>query len=252
MKIGIIGAGPIGATLARKFSQAGHAVKIANSRGPETLEVIAAETGATAANASDAVKDVDVVIISIPMKGIEHLSTNLFDGVPDGVVVIDTNNYYPARDGQIDEIDQGKIESRWVSDRIGRPVIKAFNNILSYVLASGAKPSGAVDRIATPVAGDDAKAKAVVLELVDVAGFDGIDAGGLDDSWRQQPCTPVYCTDYDAEGVREALIRADRGRAPKNRDIVWAKVLQIPADTEPREFAGLIRTLSRSINNQVE
>jgi hypothetical protein len=124
--------------------------------------------------------------------------------------------------------------------------VKAFNNILSQVLVSEGNPAGAPGRIATPVAGDDARAKDMVLKLVDVAGFDGIDAGGLDDSWRQQPGTPVYCTDYDADGVRQALVRADRTRAPSYRDIVWAKFAQIPAGTEPAKFVELVRSISRS------
>ena len=252
MNIGIIGAGPLGTTLARKFSDAGHAVKIANSQQPETLASVALETGATAVTASDALKDVDVVVVSIPMKGIDHLPKGLFDEVSGDVVIIDTTNYYPKRDGRIGELDQGKIESRYVSGRIGRPVIKGFNNMLSQVLATEGKPAGAADRIAIPVAGDDEKAKGIALALVDIAGFDGVDAGTLDTSWRQQPGTPVYCTDYDVEGVRAALIRADKASAPKNRDIVWEKFAQIPAGSKSDVFSMLIRKINRSTNEQAE
>lgn len=252
MDIGIIGAGAIGATLAKKFSEAGHAVKIANSRGPETLASISVETGAMAVTANEAVENVDVVVVSIPMKGIDQLPKGLFDGGRGDVVIIDTSNYYPERDGRIEEIDRGKIESLYVSDRIGRPVIKGFNNMLAQVLVTEGKAAGTADRIAMPVAGDDEKAKATVLTLVDIAGFDGIDAGTLETSWRQQPGTPVYCTDYDLDGVRAALVRADRASAPKNRDIVWQKFSQIPASTEPDEYPALIRDINRSTNEQVE
>lgn len=251
MNIGIIGAGPIGVTLAKKFSNAGHKVKIANSRGPETLASIALEIGAMAVTSSYAVKDVDVVVVSIPMKGIDTLPKRLFDEVRNDVVIIDTTNYYPERDGRIRELDQGEIESRYVSDRIGRPVIKGFNNVLSQVIASEGKPTGSADRIALPVAGDDEKAKDVALALVDIAGFDAIDAGTLDTSWRQQPGTPVYCTDYDVEGVRAALVRADKASAPKNRDIVWGKFAQISASTKPNAVTELIRQINRSTNEQV-
>lgn len=250
MKIGIIGAGPIGVTLAKKFRGYGYPVKIANSRGADTLKSVAKETGAIATAVRDVVRDVDVVVISIPMKSVADLPKDLFDELAENVVIIDTNNYYPMRDGRIAELDNGKIESRYVSEHIGRPVIKAFNNMLSQFLSTEGKVGGADGRLALPVAGDDATAKRTVLELVDVAGFDGIDAGGIDDSWRQQPGTPVYCTDYDADGVRKALARADRSYAPTARDIVWDEFVKIPPGTDPFVFAGLVRTISRSKNQR--
>src|SRR6266487_4321607 len=131
------------------------------------------------------------------------------------LVVVDTGNYYPRqRDGRIVEIESGMPESRWVEQKLERPVIKAFNNIYARHLLERGRPRGSPGRIALPVAGDDAKAKAVVLQLVDELGFDAVDAGGLDDSWRQQPGTPVYTTDLDAEGVRKALLAARRQRTP--------------------------------------
>ncbi len=134
------------------------------------------------------------------------------------MIVIDTGNYYPQqRDGRIDGIEAGTTESRWVSQQLGRPVIKAFNNIYAEHLLKNGSPAGTPGRIALPIAGDDAAAKAVVLKLVDELGFDGVDAGGLDDSWKQQPGTPVYGTDLDAEGVRRALSEARRDRAPEWR-----------------------------------
>jgi predicted dinucleotide-binding enzyme len=147
-----------------------------------------------------------VVIVTIPQKNIPQLPARLFDGVPDGAVVVDTGNYYPQqRDGRIDAIENGTAESRWVADRLGRPVVKAFNNIYARHLLENGKPRGASGRIALPVAGDDQRAKDVVIRLLDELGFDGVDAGSLDESWRQQPGTPVYGTDLDAEGVRRVL-----------------------------------------------
>jgi len=218
MKIGIIGAGQIGGTLTRRLTALGHKVVVANSRGPETLADLAAQTGATAVPVRDAVRGVDLVVVTIPEKRIPSLPTGLFADVDKSVVVVDTGNYYPRqRDGRIDGIEAGKPESRWVEQQLGHAVIKAFNNIYARHLLERGRPAGTPGRIALPVAGDDKKAKAVVLRLVDELGFDGVDAGGLDESWRQQPGTPVYARDFDAAGVRRALSEARRDRTPEWR-----------------------------------
>jgi 8-hydroxy-5-deazaflavin:NADPH oxidoreductase len=134
------------------------------------------------------------------------------------VIVVDTGNYYPRqRDGRIAAIEAGMPESRWVEQQLGRPVIKAFNNIFARHLLEFGRPAGSPGRIALPVAGDDHAAKTVVLRLVDDLGFDGVDAGGLDESWRQQPGTPVYTTDLDVEGVQRALSAASKDRTSEWR-----------------------------------
>jgi 8-hydroxy-5-deazaflavin:NADPH oxidoreductase len=218
MKIGIIGAGDIGGTLARKLVALGHSVFVANSRGPETLAALAAETGATAVSVAEAAKAGEVVIVTIPEAAVAKLPSDLFAGVADSVVVVDTGNYYPeARDGRIEEIEASQVESQWVAQRLGRPVVKAFNNITHTSLLKGGSPAGTPGRIALPVAGDQATARAVVLQLVDQLGFDGVDTGGLDESWRQQPGTPAYCRDLDAESLKRALAEADRGRIKESR-----------------------------------
>jgi predicted dinucleotide-binding enzyme len=209
MKIGIIGAGHIGGTLARRLTALGHEVSIANSRGPETLKDLARETGAKPVTVPEAARAGELVIVTIPEKNIPRLPSRLFAGVPADVVVVDTGNYYPRqRDGRIEPIEGGTAESRWVSDRLGRPVVKAFNNIHARHLLEGGRAAGTPGRIALPVAGDEARAKQVVIGLLDQLGFDGVDAGSLDESWRQQPGTPVYGTDLDAAGVRRALREA--------------------------------------------
>jgi len=213
MRIGIIGAGQIGGTLARRLTALGHDVSIANSRGPESLAGLASEIGAKAVTVQQAARAGDVVIVTIPMKNIPRLPAGLFKDVPDTVVVVDTGNYYPQqRDGRIDAIEDGTSESRWVSQRLGRPVVKAFNNIYARHLLERGKPKGTVGRIALPVAGDDRRAKEIVIRLLDQLGFDGVDAGSLDESWRQQPATPVYGTDFDADGVRKGLAEASPER----------------------------------------
>jgi len=220
MRIGIIGAGNIGGTLARRLRQLGHEVSIANSRGPDTLAALARETGARPVSVEQAARAGDVVIVTIPEKSVRDLPKGLFDGVPEDVVVVDTGNYYPRhRDGLIQEIESGKTESRWVSDRLRRPVVKAFNNIRAQSLGTGGKPKGSRGRIGLPVAGDDPRAKSVVMRLVEDLGFDPIDGGGLDESWRQQPGTPVYTADFDANRVRRALAEASPER-PASRPAV--------------------------------
>src|SRR5256885_16649503 len=200
MNIGIIGAGHIGGSLTRRFSALGHNVFVANSRGPETLADLAAETGATPVTVPEAAQRGDVVIVTIPEKNIPDLPRDLFAGVPDEVVVVDTGNYYPQqRDGRIAGIEDGTIESRWVSQQLGRPVVKAFNNIYAEHLLKSGKPAGTPNRIALPVAGDDDRAKSVVLNLIEELGFDGVDAGGVADSEGRPPGTPAYAPAFDAD-----------------------------------------------------
>src|SRR5438105_3240274 len=214
MKIGIIGAGNIGGTLTRRFTALGHQVFVANSRGPETLVELARETGATPVTVGEAARSGDVIVISIPVKNVPKLPRDLFAGVPANVVVVDTGNYYPQRDGQIAEIEAGTTETRWTSEQLKRPVVKAFNTIYALHLLGLGQPAGTPKRIALPVAGDDRAAKAVIIKLIDDLGFDAVDAGTLDESWKQQPGTPVYGTDLDAEGVRRALAEAKPERKP--------------------------------------
>ena len=217
MRIGIIGAGHIGGTLARRLTALGHEVSIANSRGPDTLADLARETGARPVTAREAARAGELVIVTIPERSVPELPADLFEGVPEDGVVVDTGNYYPQRDGRLDEIERGTTESRWVSRQLGRPVIKAFNNIYAKHLLERGRPKGAPGRIALPVAGDDARAKGIVMRLLDELGFDSVDAGTLDESWRQQPGTPVYATDLDADGVRRALAAAQPERRPEWR-----------------------------------
>jgi hypothetical protein len=218
MKIGIIGAGQIGGTLTRRLTALGHEVWVANSRGPESLSELAKATGARAVTVTEAVKGRDLVVVTIPEGKIPSLPKDLFAGVPDSVVVVDTGNYYPQqRDGEIAEIEAGITESRLVERQLGRPVVKAFNNIYAQHLMDRGRPKGSTGRIALPVAGDDPRAKQVVMQLVDELGFDPVDAGGLEESWRQQPGTPVYATDFDANGVRRALGEASPERRPEWR-----------------------------------
>ncbi|CAL9565750.1 NADPH-dependent F420 reductase [Streptomyces sp. enrichment culture] len=219
MKIGIIGAGNIGGNLTRRLTALGHEVAVANSRGPATLTALAEETGATPVPVEEAARGAEVVVVTVPLKAVPDLPENLFAGAAEGVAVIDTGNYYPQqRDGRIAAIeDEGLTESRWTARQLGHTVIKAFNGTYAQDLLDRHRPAGAPDRIAVPVAGDDEAAKAKVRALIDELGFDTVDAGGLDDSWRQQPDTPVYGLRGDAEAVQKALAEASPERKPEFR-----------------------------------
>ncbi|MFI6686972.1 NADPH-dependent F420 reductase [Streptomyces sp. NPDC050485] len=213
MKIGIIGAGNIGGNLTRRLTALGHEVSVANSRGPHTLTALAEETGATPVTVAEAADGARVVVVTIPLKRVPDLPKGFLDGAADGFVVIDTGNYYPKeRDGRIVAIEEGLTESRWTEQHIGHPVIKAFNGTYAQDLVERPRPQGDPERIALPVAGDDEAAKRLVRELIDELGFDTVDAGGIDDSWRQQPATPVYGLRAGVAEVTEALAAAPKER----------------------------------------
>ncbi|MBX9444214.1 NADPH-dependent F420 reductase [Dickeya chrysanthemi] len=217
MIISIIGAGNIGASLARKLSACGHIVKLTNSRGPETIRDIANEAGAKAVTREEAVSDVDVIILAIPFGKHSELAT-LLSNAPANATLIDTSNYYPFRDGSIADVEHGKPESVWASEQAGRTLIKAWNAVLAATLSDKSLPAGAAGRIAIPVAGDDEKAKSTAMALVSETGFEPVDAGSLTESWRQQPGSPAYCTELSPAELKTALQKADKARAPKNRD----------------------------------
>jgi len=217
VKIAIIGAGSIGGNLTRRLTALGHEVTVANSRGPQTLTDLAAETGATALPADEVAREAEVVVVTIPQGRVPDLPAGLLDGVADGAVVVDTGNYYPQRDGRIAEIEDGLTESEWVAQQLGVPVVKAFNNVYAEHLLTRGRPGGDAERAALPVAGDDEQAKDVVIALLDELGFDGVDAGPLSESWRQQPGTAVYGTDLPADRLRAALADASPERTPEWR-----------------------------------
>ncbi|MGC4064773.1 MAG: NAD(P)-binding domain-containing protein [Polyangiaceae bacterium] len=217
VKIGIIGAGMIGGTLTRRLTALGHDVAIANSRGPDTLRDLAAETRATAVTVAEAARHGEIVIVTIPERAVADLPKDLFSGLPADVAVIDTGNYYPSRDGSIPAIESGQPESAWVAEQLGRKVIKAFNNIYFKHLLEKGVPKGTPGRIALPVAGDPADARAKVLRLVEELGFDAVDAGSIADSWRQQPGTPCYGKDLGEAQLKEALAASESAKLPEYR-----------------------------------
>jgi len=223
----------MGQILARHLAALGHRVSIANSRGPQSLTALATEIGARPVTVVDAARAVDVVILAVPTRALPDLPHGLFADAPSSCVVIDIGNYHPElRDGRINAIDQGMLDSQWVAEQVGHPVIKAFNNILADSLLKKGMPRGAKGRIALPVAGDSPEAKAVVFQLVDDLGFDPVDSGTLGDSWRQQTGTPAYCQDLDATALRRELAKAERNRIAEYRADREAEIRrQIAAQT---------------------
>ncbi|MGN2638893.1 NADPH-dependent F420 reductase [Nocardia takedensis] len=245
MKIGILGAGHIGTPLSRKLSAAGHEVKVANSRGPETIDATALSTGARAVPAAEAVEDVDVVILSIPLDRVPQIAP-LLAGVPAETVVIDTSNYIPGRDSEIAAIEDGQVESLWVAQQLGRSIVKAWNAIGSHSFALKGTPAGTPGRIAIPVAADDDHERAVAITLVEDTGFDGFDAGPLAQSWRQQPGAPSYCTDLTHDEMPAALASAEAAILPERRDLLGAAITEEFGDWTnlgPEDLVRLCRAL---------
>jgi predicted dinucleotide-binding enzyme len=210
--IGIIGAGRIGSQIARLAVENDYNVVISNSRGPETLSALIAELGpkARAATAVEAAKAGGIVVVSVPLKNYRKVPIEPLAGK----IVIDTDNYYPERDGHIPELDN---ESTTTSELLQAhlptsKVVKAFNHIYAADLTTHGQPAGAKNRRALVIAGDDKDAKASVTHLLDQFGFDSVDAGPLREGWRIQRDTPGYGPRRTAEELRRDLTAAKRYR----------------------------------------
>jgi len=226
MRIGIIGAGQIGGALIRQYTKAGHIVKMTNSSGVEKLKSLSIETGAFAVTPADVVRDVDVIVIAIPLIEVAKLPRHLFNKIAATTTIIDTCNYYPIRDGIIEEIENGMPESVWLANQLQRPVIKAYNSILAGSLVKSGLGKGTASRIALPVSGDDKRSKDLVCTLVNDSGFDCLDIGSLLDSWRQQPGSPVYCTDLTLTQLEKFVVKARKELLPGRRELGLAFILK--------------------------
>src|ERR1700746_1263809 len=172
MNFGVIGPGDIGEVIIRKLRDTGYPAKMANSRGPESLKDLATKTGAIPASLTQVVRDGVLLSIVVPQKAIPELPKGLLNKAQKEPIVIDVGNYYPFRDGRIDELENGLTESVWVERRIGRPLVKVLNTIPSKALMAAGRPAGSRDRAALPISGDKTKAKEVVAQLIARIGFD--------------------------------------------------------------------------------
>jgi 8-hydroxy-5-deazaflavin:NADPH oxidoreductase len=208
--IGLIGAGHIGSQLARLAVASGYQVVLSNSRGPESLAPLVAELGpkARAGTPVDAAKAGDVVVVTMPLKNIGSVPAEPLAGK----IVIDTNNYYPQRDGHIRQLDDGLTTSAELlqAHLPTSKVVKAFNHLYAADLTKDGQPAGTPNRRALVAAGDDQEAKAVVSRLIDEFGFDVVDAGSLKEGWRIQPGTPGYGPRRTADQLRKDLASAKR------------------------------------------
>jgi predicted dinucleotide-binding enzyme len=210
--IGLIGAGKIGSQLARLAVKSGYDVVLSNSRGPETLSALVKELGpkARAATAVEAARAADIAVVTIPLKNYRQVPVEPLAGK----IVIDTNNYYPNRDGHIRELDdESKTTSELLQAHLPKSkVVKAFNHIYAAELTTDGRPAGEKNRRALVIAGDDPEAKKTVTRLLDAFGFDTVDAGPLKEGWRIQRDTPGYGPRRNAEELRNDLTAARRYR----------------------------------------
>ncbi|KAJ4854322.1 NADP oxidoreductase coenzyme f420-dependent domain-containing protein [Trichoderma breve] len=240
-QIAIIGAGVVGTALATQLIHAGNSVSISNSRGPESLRDVERTTGAKAMDTKRAVSEADVVILAIPMSGILPLQPLLQSSLRPDTILIDACNYYPTRDGNIQPLDEGVVESVWMSKTFSHPVVKALNNIVALNIASSSKTKGSPKRVALPVSGEDDKSVAVVMELVEAMGFDAFNAGQLADSWRQQPGQPAYCTEPNLKELVSLLSSANRDGVSAKRDQGMALAQKLPPDFPPQIMVKVAR-----------
>lgn len=243
MKIGIIGAGPIGSNISKKLIENGHDVKIADARGIRHLE--GKKLKGTPVSVDDVITNIDVLIISIPFHTLPSIR-NVIDKVGEEVIVVDTSNYYPQISNRIEEVENGMIESIWVSNQLGRPIIKAFNNLLAYTLEHEGTLEGTSGRIAIAIAGNDLQQKQKIINIANELGFDTVDNGSLSDSWRQQPGTPAYCTELTKEELNIALKKANKEKAPFLRDKAIEKLLAATVGYSHKEIVNLNREIFNS------
>lgn len=216
MNFGIIGAGPIALGIERRLINANHNVKIADARSIEKLNNKNVQSHKV--SLQEVAKDIDILILSIPIQSI-NLVKDTIKQLENHVVVVDTSNYYPMMYGNIEVLDQGEVESVWVSNQLNRNIVKAFNNQLAYTLQSATQS----DRIAYSVASDNQFQKQRIMELIEEIGFEAVDGGTLDESWRQQPGTPAYCTELNKEQMVQALKDADKEKSYVLKNEIMSK-----------------------------
>ncbi|WP_342422494.1 NAD(P)-binding domain-containing protein [Paenibacillus sp. FSL E2-0178] len=243
MRFGIIGAGPIGSSISRKLVKNGHDVMIADARGIERLK--GKKLTGTPVRVEEVIKNIDVLIISIPFHALPSIR-NVIDEVGEEVVVVDTSNYYPQMSGKIEEVENGMVESVWVSNQLNRSIIKAFNNLLAYTLEHEGTPEGNSGRIATAITGNDVQQKQKIMNIANELGFDTVDSGSLNDSWRQQPGTPAYCTELTKEELTDALKKANKEKAPFLRDKAMEILSAAAGKYSHEEIVNLNRELYNS------
>ena len=253
MKIGILGVGNIGKLIALRTAAAGHDVKVANSGDPKTVSASVLATGARAEWTKDVVKDVDVLVLSIPFFRTPALRP-LVSSLAEETVVVDTSNYYPGKDGYytgrdpvVPELDKDVSETEWMQAQLGHPLAKAWNNILSETLDQKSYPVGHPDRLSIAVAADRPRDLEIAKELVELTGFDAYYTGPVRDSWRPQPGSPPYCTELRAIEMSAALAASERQRLPARRDFAMAILEERLSGRHSTLPAGFIARMNKAI-----
>ncbi|MCF0052679.1 NAD(P)-binding domain-containing protein [Dyadobacter sp. LJ53] len=256
MKIGIIGAGLIGRILAKKFSDAAHQVKLADRKSVVAIKAVADFACVEAVEMEDVIRDIDVLVIAIPLMAIPSLAQALEENLDRNVIIIETTNYWPHRDAKIEALENGTVNSVWVQQQLGRTVVKAFSNIGAYSLLVEGKPKNSEGRIAIAVSADVQNEIDLVMGLVDDAGFDALDAGPLQDSWRQQACGPAYCTDLPIDqlikarqsAVRQTLVEKQERSFSIMKDLGQEFFDILVSGKYPAGFVDHAVDINRSIN----
>ena len=252
MKIGIIGAGLIGRILAKKFSDAAHQVKLADRKSVVAIQAVADLACVEAVEMEDVFTDIDVLVIAIPLMAIPSLAQTLQEKLKANVVIIETTNYWPHRDAKIEALENGTVNSVWVQQQLGRTIVKAFSNIGAYSLLTEGKPKSSKDRIAIAVFADVQSETDLVMGLVDDAGFDSLDAGRSEDSWRQQACGPAYCTDLPLDQLitaRQSTVEKQKLSFSLMKDLGQEFLYILVSGNYPDDFVDHAVDINRSINN---
>jgi 8-hydroxy-5-deazaflavin:NADPH oxidoreductase len=213
MNIGVIGTGQIGEVLIRKLR-----VKLFRKNGKFTRTGSRGGNGGNTCSTRTSGSQVDILFLVLPQKSIPELPKGLLRNAKQDTIVIDVGNYYEWRDGRIDEIEDGLTDSEWVQRQIDWPMVKVLNSVIWKSLAEAGRPAGSIDRVAFPISGDNTRSKEIVAQLLDRLGFDSVDAGTIAESWRQQPGSPVYCTNPTRSELKLWLKKVDRSSLAGNKE----------------------------------
>lgn len=214
---------------------------MANRSGPASIEELAKETGAHAVEIGEVVNSVDVIVLAVPQSSLAELPKDLLKKAKSDVIVLDCTNYFPQWFGKIDELENGVVESVWVQNQIGHPVIKVFNTILAASLANSPRPSGDKRRLALSIFGDNSNDKERIAKLVDSVGFEPVVCGLIEESWRAQPGSPIYCTDLNKEKLLHWCSRVNRDILPAKRDANIGSVMSLPQTASWEDHVKAIR-----------
>lgn len=239
--IGILGAGYVGETLARRLGELGHTVRAANSRGPETLTRLTSVKGVQPVWASEIPDGADIVISAVHQPVVAEMGSDFIDALSQVPILIDTANYNGWPDLNISELYAGKPLGQWLSEQLGRPLYRVFNNIEAHYIAAAGRPAGDPDRIALPISGPNGPHLARVHTLVDELGYEPVYNGELSESWRHQMGTKSYCTNLSAAQLRIELAEAHHDQILASNQHLYFLGGSDPVPIAEADGVGLMR-----------